>query len=65
MRKIEFASEPKSFFLKVKCIGCGNEQVIFSSAACNVKCLGCNKILADSGSGKILLRQNAVRALKG
>ena len=65
MRKTEFASEPNSFFLKVQCLGCGNEQVIFSSAAQSVKCLGCNLVLADSGPGKILLRQNVVRALKG
>ena len=65
MGKIEFSTEPKSFFLKVKCLGCGNEQVVFSSAAKSVKCLGCNQVLADSGPGKILLRQNVVRALKG
>ena len=65
MVKIEFASNPNSFFLKVKCLGCGNEQVIFSSATSGVKCLECNQMLADSGSEKIILRPNAVRALKG
>jgi len=65
MRKTEFASNPKSFFLKVKCLGCGNKQAIFSSAARSVKCLGCSQVLADSGSGKILLRHSVVRELKG
>jgi len=56
MRKMEFAKEPNGFFLKVKCEGCGNEQMIFSCATKSLKCLGCNQVLAKPGSGKISLR---------
>ncbi|MDY6776963.1 MAG: 30S ribosomal protein S27e [Candidatus Nanohaloarchaea archaeon] len=39
-------------FVEVKCDGCGNEQVIFSRAAGDVKCLVCDDVLAESSSGK-------------
>ena len=45
---------PRSRFVKVRC-ECKNEQVIFSSAAMEVKCLVCEKSLAKptGGSGNI------------
>jgi len=61
MKRIEFDKKPKTFFLKVKCSGCGNEQIIFSSASRKVKCLGCNQVLADSGAGKILLKSKPLK----
>lgn len=64
MRKMVFAVKPESFFLRVKCVACGNEQSVFSSANRAVKCLACNQVLADSGPGKILLRLDAVKVLK-
>lgn len=64
IRRMEFAIKPKSFFLRVKCVACGNEQVVFSSANRAVKCLACNRVLADSGPGKILLRLDAVKVLR-
>jgi small subunit ribosomal protein S27e len=50
----------KSKYLKVKCGECGNEQNVFGNAATVVKCLMCDKVLAEpTGSrakiyGKIL-----------
>ena len=32
-------NNPKSNFLKVKCIDCGNQQIIFDHAASNVQCI--------------------------
>lgn len=61
MRKMEKEKKPKSFFLNVRCHGCGNEQVVFSSASREVKCLGCNQVLAGSGPGKILLKGKEAR----
>jgi|TARA_B100002003_G_C14145827_1_gene550934 small subunit ribosomal protein S27e len=43
---------PKSRFLKVKCLDCSNEQIIFGSASTKVKCLVCSKILAEPRGGK-------------
>ena len=43
----------KSRFLKVKCNDCGNEQVLFgASASKTLKCLVCEKPLAESTGGK-------------
>ncbi|OYT54062.1 MAG: 30S ribosomal protein S27e [Candidatus Altiarchaeales archaeon ex4484_2] len=37
----------RSRFLRVKCGDCGNEQVIFDRISTVVKCLACEKILAE------------------
>jgi len=42
----------KSRFLKVRCNDCGNEQVIFGCAATKIKCLVCDKLLAEPTGGK-------------
>lgn len=39
-------------FVKVKCEGCKNEQVIFSKAAQAVHCLVCNAEIALPTGGK-------------
>ena len=44
---------PRTKFLKAQCNGCGNEQIIFSAPASEVKCLVCNKTLAKSTGGKL------------
>ena len=41
-----------SKFVKVRCSKCKNEQIIFSKAASNVKCLVCDETLAKSTGGK-------------
>ena len=46
--------QPKteSRFVRVKCNDCGNEQILFDRAASKVKCLACDKILAEPTGGK-------------
>lgn len=39
-------------FIKVKCDGCGNEQVIFNKPADDVQCVVCDDVLAASRGGK-------------
>ncbi|MFH1125741.1 MAG: 30S ribosomal protein S27e [Candidatus Altiarchaeota archaeon] len=46
----------ESRFLRVKCNDCGNEQILFEKAASKVKCLACDKILAESSGGKALIK---------
>ncbi len=41
-----------SEFVKVKCKECKNEQVIFSKAAGEVKCLVCGAVLAKQTGGR-------------
>jgi small subunit ribosomal protein S27e len=46
----------KSGFVKVKCHGCQNEQVIFGRAATEVKCTKCSEVLAVSRGGKAAIK---------
>ncbi len=41
-----------SSYVRVKCIKCNNEQILFSKAATLVKCLVCGEILAEPTGGK-------------
>ncbi|MEM1689319.1 MAG: 30S ribosomal protein S27e [Candidatus Hadarchaeales archaeon] len=42
----------KATFLRVRCTGCGNEQLVFSHASTIVKCRICEKTLAVPKGGK-------------
>jgi small subunit ribosomal protein S27e len=55
MTKGEIVQQPRSKFLKVKCLDCENEQIIFEHAATEVKCLKCDKVLARPRGGKAKL----------
>lgn len=55
---------PKTKFLKLKCSGCGNEQIVFSAPATTVKCLACNQVLAKSTGGKIKLEAKIIKELE-
>ena len=43
---------PRSRFLRVKCLNCGNQQIVFGCAATDVQCLVCGKTLLQSTGGK-------------
>ena len=53
----------KSRFMRVKCSDCGNEQVIFGCAASTVKCLVCDKLLAESTGGKTVFKTQILEVL--
>ncbi len=55
--------EIKSRFLRVKCDDCGNEQVIFDRTSTQVRCLVCNRILAEPGGGKATIKTNILDVL--
>jgi small subunit ribosomal protein S27e len=61
MRKI---SKPKSRFLKVKCVDCGNEQVMFGSAKSTVKCVICGKTIAEPKGGKAKIMTKIISVLE-
>ncbi len=49
---------PRSTFVKVRCMKCKNEQIIFGSASSVVKCLVCDKDLATpTGGGAKIVAQ--------
>jgi small subunit ribosomal protein S27e len=42
----------KGQFLRVRCLDCDNEQIIFNKAASNVQCIICGKTLVKPLGGK-------------
>ena len=57
--KDEIVQQPKSRFIRVKCLDCENEQIIFGNATTEVKCLKCDKVLAKPSGGKAKLEPTA------
>ncbi|MEM4389662.1 MAG: 30S ribosomal protein S27e [Candidatus Micrarchaeia archaeon] len=49
-------------FLRVKC-ECGNEQNIYSTAAMSVRCLVCNKLLAEPRGSKAVVHGKILRIM--
>ena len=54
----------KTKFWKVKCLGCRNEQIIFSKASTHVKCLVCDALLAYPTGGIAELAKDKVELLQ-
>ncbi|MCS7094192.1 MAG: 30S ribosomal protein S27e [Thaumarchaeota archaeon] len=54
--------QPRSKFLLVTCISCGNRQVVFDSSKTVVRCTVCKEVLATprGGKAKVLGKVNAV-----
>lgn len=48
----ELIPQPRSRFLRVKCLNCGNQQIVFGCSATEVNCLVCGKTLLQSTGGK-------------
>ncbi len=48
----ELVPKPKSRFLRIKCLNCGAEQIVFGCATIEVKCFVCEKQLVQSTGGK-------------
>jgi len=55
--------DTRSRFLRVKCEDCGNEQAIFSCSSSQVRCLVCNKVLAEPSGGKALVKAEILDVL--
>ena len=54
----------RSKFLLVKCPKCGNEQVVFGSAASEVKCLVCENVLVKPASKKAKVLASVLKVLE-
>ena len=53
----------RSKFLLLKCPKCGNEQVVFGSAASEVKCLVCENVLVKPEAKKAKILGNILKVL--
>jgi len=47
---------PRSSFLRIKCLKCGNEQLIFSNIVNRVNCNVCGTELAEPSGGKAIIK---------
>jgi len=56
--------EPTSKFIKIRCPKCKNEQIMFGKTSTDVKCLVCDKLLADSTGGKSRVRARILEVLE-
>ena len=56
--------EPVSKFIKVRCTKCKNEQIIFGKPSTIVKCLVCEKILAEPTGGKGRIKSRILEVLE-
>ncbi len=52
----KFIPKPQSSFLRVKCLKCGNEQLVFSNAVNKVTCNVCGETLAEPTGGKAKIK---------
>lgn len=59
----EVVPKPESRFLKVQCLKCKNEQIIFNKAAKDVKCLVCDNTLAEVTGGKSIIKSKILKVL--
>lgn len=55
---------PTSKFIKVKCLKCGNEQIIFNKVSTTVKCLVCGEKIAEPTGGKAKIFAKIVEVLE-
>ncbi|MEM2104554.1 MAG: 30S ribosomal protein S27e [Candidatus Bathyarchaeia archaeon] len=51
---------PRSSFLRIKCLKCGNEQIVFSYAVNKVCCNVCGAELAQPSGGKAEIKGEVV-----
>ena len=56
--------KPKSYFLRVRCPDCGNEQLVFSNPTNTVKCNVCQTLLAKPTGGKADIRGDITAILE-
>ncbi|MBI5398136.1 30S ribosomal protein S27e [Candidatus Woesearchaeota archaeon] len=56
--------EPTSKFIKIRCSKCKNEQIMFGKTSTSVKCLVCEKPLAESTGGKAKVKARILEVLE-
>jgi len=55
---------PRSSFLRVKCLKCGNEQLVFSHAVNKVNCNVCGAELVEPSGGKAVIKGEIVASFE-
>ena len=56
--------EPNSKFVKIRCPKCKNEQIMFGKSSSIIKCLVCDKVLAEPSGGKAKIKARVLEVLE-
>ncbi|MBI2498935.1 30S ribosomal protein S27e [Candidatus Woesearchaeota archaeon] len=56
--------EPTSRFIKLRCLKCKNEQIVFGKPSTEVKCLVCSKLLMEPSGGKGRVKARILEVLE-
>jgi small subunit ribosomal protein S27e len=56
--------ESNSKFIKVRCPKCKNEQIVFGKSASKIKCLVCEKVIAEPSGGKTKIKSRILEVLE-
>jgi small subunit ribosomal protein S27e len=54
---------PSSRFLRVRCISCESEQIIFSHSSTKIVCQTCGELLAEPTGGKAKINASVIAVL--
>lgn len=54
---------PSSRFLRVKCLSCESEQIVFSHATHEIKCRTCGEVIARPTGGKAEINGSVMAVL--
>jgi small subunit ribosomal protein S27e len=54
---------PSSRFLRVRCISCESEQIIFSHSTTKIQCRTCGETLAEPTGGKAKVNASIIAVL--
>jgi len=54
---------PTSKFLRVRCLSCESEQIVFSNTSHEVKCRTCGEVLAEPTGGKAKIKGSIIAVL--
>jgi len=61
---MKIMKQPNSKFIKVRCVKCKNEQVIFGKSASKINCLVCGKELGAPSGGKTKVKARVLEVLQ-
>ena len=60
----ELIPRPKSVFLKLKCLKCGNEQIVFERSSSLVKCNVCDEVIIEPSGGRCKIKGEIIQKLE-
>ncbi len=63
MKNREVIPRPRSKYLRVKCGGCGNEQILFDRVSSVVKCQICDEVIGEPTGGKTRITGEVLQEL--